>query len=342
MNSTVPPSESRELIAPENAAQKLCVNTPLFTRYSCNPILSSENWPYPINSVFNAGAVQLADGDTLLLCRVEDRSGLSHLCAARSANGVDGWRIDSQPTLLANPKEYPEEIWGIEDPRITYIPEMEQYAVAYTSFARGGPGVSLALTKDFQSFERIGVIMPPEDKDAALLPRRIGGRWALIHRPTTSLGAHMWISYSPDLKHWGGHKIIMEARRGGWWDANKIGLCSPPIETAKGWLMIFHGVRQTASGSIYRLGLALFDLERPDVCLQRGNSWMFAPEAPYECNGDVNDVVFPCGQIIDADGDTIRIYYGAADSSVALATGSIRSMLAWLELNSSPIERRLF
>jgi hypothetical protein len=104
------------------------------------------------------------------LCRVEDRSGLSHLCAARSANGIDGWRIDPQPTLMANPKEYPEEIWGIEDPRITYVPELEQYAVAYTSFARGGPGVSLALTKDFKSFERYGVIMSPEDKDAALLP----------------------------------------------------------------------------------------------------------------------------------------------------------------------------
>ena len=106
--------------------------------------------------------------------------------------------------------------------------------MAYTSFARGGPGVSLALTKDFKSFERFGVIMPPEDKDAALLPRRINGYWAMIHRPMTTTGAHMWISYSPDLRHWGSHKVILEARRGGWWDANKIGLCSPPIETPEG------------------------------------------------------------------------------------------------------------
>jgi predicted GH43/DUF377 family glycosyl hydrolase len=313
---------------------------PLFTRYAGNPILTQENWPYPINSVFNAAAVKLTDGDTLLLCRVEDRRGLSHLCAARSANGIDGWRIDSDPTMPALPQQYPEEIWGIEDPRITYIPELGQYVVAYTSFARGGPGVSLALTKDFKSFERYGVIMPPEDKDAALLPRRIGGRWAMIHRPMTALGAHMWISYSPDLRHWGSHKIILEARRGGWWDANKIGLCSPPIETEKGWLTIYHGVRQTASGSIYRLGLALFDLERPDVCLQRGDSWVFGPEAPYERGGDVKDVVFPCGQTIGADGDTINLFYGAADSSIALATGSIRAVLAWLDANSGPPERR--
>ena len=142
-----------EAIALELPKAEAYADQPLFTRYSGNPILTRERWPYPINSVLNAGAVLLADGDTLLLCRIEDRSGLSHLCAARSANGVDHWRIDPQPTLVANPEEFPEEIWGIEDPRITYVPELEQYAVAYTSFARGGPGVSLAFTKDFRSFE---------------------------------------------------------------------------------------------------------------------------------------------------------------------------------------------
>ena len=336
LKETIHTGPLSESIALEQAELKAFTDLPLFTRHPANPILSRVDWPYPVNSVFNAAAVKLDDGDTLILCRVEDRRGMSHLCAARSANGVDGWRVDAKPTLLANPREYPEEIWGIEDPRITFVPELEQYAVAYTSFARGGPGVSLALTKDFKNFVRYGVIMQPEDKDAALLPRRIGGRWALIHRPLTALGTHMWISYSPDLKYWGGHKVMLEARRGGWWDANKIGLCSPPMETAEGWLVIYHGVRQTASGSIYRLGLALFDLESPDVCLKRGESWIFGPEASYERVGDVNDVVFPCGQTIGADGDTINLYYGAADSSIALATGSIRHLLSWLDSNSGP------
>jgi predicted GH43/DUF377 family glycosyl hydrolase len=334
LNPTIALPTTFESSAPKERHLTAFPEIPLFTRHSNNPILTRQDWPYPINSVFNAGATLLPDGDTLLLCRVEDRRGLSHLCAARSANGIDGWRIDSRPTLMSNPTEYPEEIWGIEDPRITYVPELEQYAIAYTSFARGGPGVSLALTRDFRSFERYGVIMPPEDKDAALLPRRIGGFWALIHRPVTTLGAHMWISYSPDLRHWGSHKVILEARRGGWWDANKIGLCSPPIETSKGWLVLYHGVRQTASGSIYRLGLALFDLDKPEICLQRGDSWMFGPEAPYERSGDVNDVVFPCGQTLAADGDTIHLYYGAADSCVAMATGSVRALLSWLDANS--------
>jgi predicted GH43/DUF377 family glycosyl hydrolase len=213
------------------------------------------------------------------------------------------------------------------------MPELDKYAVVYTSYSRGGPGVSLALTKDFRTFEKLGVIMSPDDKDAALLPRRIDGRWALIHRPMTNLGAHIWISYSPDLRHWGTHKLMLEARRGAWWDANKIGMSPPPIETPSGWLMIYHGVRTTPSSSIYRLGLALFDIEQPEKCLIRGDSWMFAPEADYERQGDVQDVVFPCGYTIAPDGDTINLYYGAADSSIALAHGSIRKLLGWLDEN---------
>jgi predicted GH43/DUF377 family glycosyl hydrolase len=303
----------------------------LFQRHERNPILTAADWPYPVNSVFNPGAVLLSDATTLLLCRVEDRRGHSHLCAARSANGVDGWKIDPRPTLLADPNHFPEELWGIEDPRITYIPELGRYAVVYTAYTHDGPGVAMALTDDFHHFERYGLIMQPEDKDAALLPRPINGQWALIHRPVSAPGAHMWISYSPDLRSWGNHKLMMKARRGAWWDANKIGLSPPPIETPQGWLVIYHGVRMTASGCIYRLGLALFDLENPERCLKRGDEWIFGPEESYERHGDVDDVIFPCGCILAPDGDTLNLYYGAADSSIALATGSVRTMLEWLE-----------
>jgi len=272
----------------------------------------------------------LDDGTTLLLCRVEDKKGHSHLCAARSKNGIDHWVIDEKPTMKAEPKLYPEELWGIEDPRITYLPELTKYAVVYTAYAKGGPGVALALTEDFKFFERYGVIMQPENKDAALFPHRINGRWALIHRPIGATGAHMWISYSSDLKDWGSYSKILEARTGGWWDANKIGLSTPPIETVSGWLIIYHGVKQNASGCIYRLGLALFDHEKPDKCLQRGEEWIFGPEEDYELNGDVDKVVFPCGYTVNPDGDTIKIYYGAADTTIALATASIQQMLAWL------------
>lgn len=303
----------------------------LFRRHEANPILTAGDWPYPVNSVFNPGAVLLPDGSTLLLCRVEDRRGHSHLCAARSVNGLNDWKIDPQPTLSPDPDHFPEEVWGIEDPRITYIPELNQYAVAYTAYTRGGPGVSLALTEDFRRFERLGMVMPPEDKDAALLPRRINGHWALIHRPVGPFGAHMWISYSPDLRNWGNHRLMLEARRGAWWDANKIGLSPPPIETTRGWLVIYHGVRHTAAGALYRLGLALFDLENPERCLKRSREWVFGPEQAYERRGDVDNVVFPCGYTLAPDGDTLRLYYGAADTSIALATGSVSEILDWLD-----------
>ena len=306
----------------------------LFQRHRRNPILTAADWPYPAHTVFNPSATLLPDGTTLLLCRVEHSRGHSHLSVARSANGVDGWQIDPQPTMPADPQNHPEELWGIEDPRITYVPELSQYAIVYTAYTRDGPGVALALTRDFQKFERFGLIMPPEDKDAALLPHRIGGNWALIHRPVSAPRAHMWISYSPDLRHWGSHKLILEARRGAWWDANKIGLSPPPIETPQGWLVIYHGVRQTCAGCIYRLGLALFDSDQPERLLKRGDEWVFGPEEPYEQRGDVGNVVFPCGYTIAEDGDTIRIYYGAADTSIGLATGSIKAMLAWLDEHS--------
>ena len=189
----------------------------------------------------------------------------------------------------------------------------------------------MALTVDFNTFERFGIIMPPEDKDAALLPYRIDGHWALIHRPVSAPRAHMWISYSSNLKHWGKHTLMMEARKGAWWDANKIGLSPPPIETPQGWLVIYHGVKQSCGGCIYRLGLALFDLNKPELCLKRGSEWIFTPEEIYEQRGDVGYVVFPCGYTIGSDGDTIKIYYGAADTSIAMATGSIRGMLGWLD-----------
>ncbi len=303
----------------------------LFLRNPLNPILQASDWPYPVHSVFNPGATRLRDGTTLLLCRVEDRRGLSHLCAARSANGVDGWVIDPEPTLMPDPEFRPEELWGIEDPRITFLDELGMYAVTYTAFGKAGPAVALALTEDFRHFERYGVIMQADDKDAAMMPRRIDGRFALLHRPMADAAAHVWISFSPDLRHWGGHKLVLPARRGGWWDANKVGLSPPLIETPRGWLMIYHGVRRTASGSIYRVGLALMALDRPDQCLLRGDAWVFGPETPYEYMGDVPNVTFPCGSTLADDGDTINLYYGAADTTIALATGSLRGALDWLD-----------
>ncbi len=312
----------------------------LFTRHEANPIIQAADIPYPANSAFNAAATQFGD-ETLLLMRVEDRRGLSHLTAARSRDGVTDWRIDPVPTLPADPDGYPEEIWGIEDPRVTQIDAPDLWAVVYTAYSRGGPLVSLATTRDFKSFERKGVVMPPEDKDAALFPVQFNGRWAMLHRPVpgvAGVGAHIWISFSPDLKHWGDHQILIPARKGVWWDANKVGLSPPPLRTENGWLLLYHGVRNTAGGCIYRLGLALLDLEDPTRLLARSDEWVFAPEADYEVFGDVDKVVFPCGWV--ADGDWVRLYYGGADKCIALATARLSELLDWLDAHNQRDRRR--
>lgn len=307
----------------------------LFTRFGGNPILSPERWPYPANSTFNPGAVRHS-GETCLLVRVEDMRGYSHLTFARSRDGATNWQIDEEPTLLPDPV-YNEEQWGIEDPRIVWLPEREEYAVTYVSFSKDGPMVSLALSKDLHKFVRKGAMLPPEDKDASLFPRLINDRYVLIHRPIIRGEAHIWISFSPDLKYWGDHKILIPVRPGRW-DSTRVGLGPPPIETREGWLIIYHGVRITVSGSLYRVGLALLDLEKPWEIIRRSEEWVFGPAETYERVGDVPGVTFPTGTVLNEAGGELLMYYGAADTSVCLATANLDDILDYL-VHECPSEK---
>lgn len=307
----------------------------LIVRHPGNPILDASLWPYAVNSVFNPATARVS-GETLLLVRAEDCRGISHLTVARSTDGVSNWRIDGEPTLAPDPV-YPEEVWGVEDARITRLEELGEWAITYTAYSKIGPLVALACTDSFRTFHRLGPVMPPENKDAALFPRRFKGRWAMIHRPTTAClqgNADMWLSFSPDLKHWGDHRMLMATRDGSWWDSNKIGIGPPPLETEEGWLILYHGVKQTAAGCTYRLGLALLDLEDPTCLISRSDSWVFAPEEPYERMGDVDNVVFPCGWILNEKGN-VRIYYGAADTSTCLATVRLQDLLSFMKDGSA-------
>jgi predicted GH43/DUF377 family glycosyl hydrolase len=300
----------------------------LFTRHPGNPLLSPERWPYSINAVMNAGAT-LVDGQTLLLCRVEDRRGFSHLTCARSRDGASNWVVDDHPALVYD-EAHPEEEWGLEDPRVTFVEELGRWIVTYTAFGRSGPGVSLAQTEDFQTFERLGIAMPPENKNAVLLPRRIGGDFVLFHRPTTADGADVWLSRSSDLRHWREPELVLSRREGGWWDSARIGMGPPPLETEHGWLVVYHGVRQTVAGGLYRAGLALLDLDRPSVVLRRSEEWLLGPGADYEVSGDVPNVVFPCGLVHHAESDKLFLYYGAADTRIGLATARRADVLEYL------------
>jgi predicted GH43/DUF377 family glycosyl hydrolase len=259
--------------------------------------------------------------EVLLLNRVEDLRGFSHLTLARSKDGLTDWQIDPHPTLIAD-QSSKEEQWGLEDPRIIWLEEQKQYAITYVSFSPGGPVVSLAITRNFRTFARLGGMLPPEDKDACLFPRRFNGRFALIHRPVVRGEAHIWLSMSPDLKHWGDHRILLRTRAAHW-DGARVGLGCQPIELPEGWLIIYHGVRHTTASQIYRTGLALLDLEAPWRVLRRGEEWVLGPREGYERIGDVSDVTFVTGGIVRKETNQLYLYYGAADDKVAVATADL-------------------
>lgn len=303
----------------------------LFKRYEGNPILTAEIWPYRVGTVFNPGAIKF-NGGVLLLVRVKDRQGYSHLTCARSKDGKTNWQIDSKPTLEAD-RSKNEAIFGLEDPRIIWLEERQEYVISCVSFCDGvadePPGVSLIATKDFSSFKRMDRPLIPPNKDASLFPKTFKGRYALIHRPIVGDRTDIWISFSPDLKNWGDNRVLIPAGHRSW-DETKVGLGPQPIETTEGWLIIYHGVRKTASGSIYRISMALLDLDTLQL-IHRSKEWVFGPKEDYERVGDVDDVVFPCGAVVNKKTNELLIYYGAADSVVGLAIASLDEIIAYLK-----------
>ena len=299
----------------------------LFKRHAGNPILTAADWPYPVNAVFNPAAAA-ANGETVLLARVEDRRGISHLTVARSVNGLDGWSVEPEP-LLAPDGETSEQ-WGFEDARVVWVDELDRWVITCTAYGPAGPAVFLATTEHFDTVERFGIVRQPEDKNAALLPVRVGGRWILLHRPKTQYGGargEILLSRSDDLVSWSAPEQVLQPRAGAWWDSLRIGIGPPPLRTEHGWLLLYHGVKDTVGGDIYRVGLALLDLNEPTHVLRRLPNWIFAPLAPYERTGDVPNVVFPCGLVHDPGSDEVRLYYGAADSSICVATARLHDLL---------------
>ena len=298
----------------------------LFTRYKGNPILKPSMWPYRVGAVFNPGATRFKD-EVLLLVRTEDRRGYSHLSIARSKNGRTGWRIDPKPALEAD-ATFNEAIFGLEDPRIVWLEDRQEYIITCVSFVLGvagePPGISLIATKDFIHFERLGQQLIPPNKDAALFPRTINGHYVLINRPIVEGRADIWVSFSPDLKNWGEHRVLLRARHRSW-DAEKVGIGPPPIERPEGWLLFYHGTRATFSGSVYRVGLALLDLETLEVA-HRAQEWILSPEQIYE-----KSVIFPCGAIVDEKMNKLSVYPGAADSVVELFTAKLDEVLDYLK-----------
>ncbi len=302
----------------------------IFQRSPQNPILVAEDMPIPAEAVLNPGATLQGD-QVVLLLRVEYASGHSAIHVARSDNGVDNWRIESEPILHYEDPSLHYEKWGCEDPRVIWLAEEDCWYITYSAHSPAGTAVGLARSEDLVEAERIGLIFSPSNKDAALFPRRIGGRWAALHRPDAGGGIeNIWLAFSEDLIYWGEPHCVLTEGRGPAWDAVTVGTGPPPIETRQGWLLLYHGVKLYGGRRVYRVGAAMLDLDKPHKILARSEECIFKPTEQYEISGLMPNVVFPTGTLLR--GDEIWMYYGAADTCVCLAKCSMSEILKNLEV----------
>jgi predicted GH43/DUF377 family glycosyl hydrolase len=247
-------------------------------------------------------------------------STISHLRLVCSDDGIHFYEPEEFPTKLFG--QGPLETFGIEDSRVSFMEG--QYHLTYTQVSENGVGVGLMRTRDWRTFTREGMIIPPHNKDCALFEEKIGGKYYCLHRPSgIALGGNfIWIASSPDLLHWGEHHCILRTREG-MWDSARVGAGAAPIKTKEGWLEIYHGADDKHR---YSLGAVLLDLEHPEKVLARSHDPLFEPMATYELTGFFGNVVFTNGHLIK--GDEITMYYGASDEVICGATLSIDRILS--------------
>lgn len=283
-------------------------------RFSENPIIKPiKKNKWECGAVFNCATV--FDGEMVHLLYRAIGEYDTYISRLGYAFSIDGFNFERSDKPVFEPKEKYER-FGCEDPRVTQIDN--KFYITYTALssrAWSGKGnrVALAATMDFRSFERHGIILPDmENKDAVIFPEKVKGKYVMYHRTMPNI----WIGYSDNLKEWYNHKIVMSPREG-LWDCKKIGAGPPPIKTEQGWLLFYHGVDEKR---VYRLGVALFDLNDPSRLIARQEEPILEPEEPWELKGDVPTVVFNCGAI-EKDG-MYYVYYGGADTVIGVATVS--------------------
>lgn len=243
-------------------------------------------------------------------------TSISHLRVARSRDGVQ-FAVEPQPWLSAGGEL---EAFGVEDARITHLDG--RYYVNYSAVSPHGIATGLVSTTDFGAVERHGIIFPPSNRDVVIFPEKIDGRYVCHHRPMPGeFGRYsIWSATSPDLLRWGDHRLVMQSDGG--WEAGRVGGGAPPLRTSRGWLSIYHAADRQ---NVYCLGGYLTPLDDPTRVIARSRDPIFRPEAPYEVHGFFGNVVFTCGALLD--GDRLRLYYGAADETMALAEADVNAVL---------------
>lgn len=301
-------------------------------RCSANPIIGRDGNKRS-NSVFNSAVVPFEDGYAGVF-RCDSRSISMDLFAGRSADGYS-WTIEDDPILFEGADEQIAQKEYRYDARITKVED--KY---YVTWCNGyhGPTIGVAWTKDFKTFHQLENAFLPFNRNGVLFPRKIGGRYMMMSRPSdnghTPFG-DIYVSQSPDLEFWGRHRYMMGTVKGNdsAWQSTKVGPGPAPIETDEGWLMIYHGVLTTCNGFVYRMGAALLDLDKPWKVLCRSKDYIMAPWTQYECVGDVPNVVFPCAALTDADSGRIAIYYGCADTVTGLAFTTVDELIGYMKEN---------
>lgn len=285
------------------------------------PILSPEGRLEVLEFNSSDPRLDLSDPRVISFDGQDYLTTLSHLRLLSSEDGVAFTEpMHSQPLMGSDELE----TYGIEDCRVTKI--ADTYHLTYTQVSNNGVGVGLRTTRNWQDFVRSGMIFAPHNKDCAIFEEQIGGKYYALHRPSSPElgGNYMWLAESPDLVHWGKHRCLAHTRKG-YWDSARVGAGAAPIRTPEGWLEIYHGATEK---NRYCLGALLLDLDEPWRVLARSETPIMEPLATYEQEGFFGHVIFTNGHVVD--GDSITIYYGAADSVICAARLSIRSILASL------------
>ena len=297
-------------------------------RFTGNPIIGRHALKRS-NSVFNSAVVPYKDGFAGVF-RCDSRSVSMDIFPGFSKDGVH-WDIREEPVVFQG--EDPEILQREYryDPRVCQID-----GKYYVTWCNGyhGPTIGVGWTEDFESFHQLENAFLPYNRNGVLFPR-----YMMLSRPSdtghTPFG-DVFVSQSPDMKFWGCHRHVMSTVKGdeSAWQSTKIGAGPIPIETDEGWLMIYHGVLTTCNGYVYRMGCALLDRDQPWKVLCRTKDYIMAPYEPYECMGDVPNVVFPCAALADADTGRIAVYYGCADTVTGLAFTTVDELLGYMKENS--------
>ncbi len=303
-------------------------------RYTENPVINRN--PIPgVTRVFNSAVIPYQDA-FIGIFRGEQVNGIPHLYLGRSDDAIH-WRFDPEKIPLVDKDGKPFTPIYAYDPRLILIEDT--YYIIWCQDAYGA-ALGMAKTKDFKTFTRLENPFLPFNRNGVLFPRKINGKYLLLSRPSDS--GHtpfgdIYISESPDMEYWGHHRHLM-SKSSEWWSSVKIGGGAAPIETSEGWLLIYHGVTSTCNGFVYSLGGAILDRDEPSRVLYRCGNFLLTPEEWYEERGFVSNVCFPCATLQDAATGRIAIYYGAADTYVALAFTEVNTLTAYIKEHDAATE----